>query len=97
VPDAFGNWPIDESQERLCSYPNSGLNQGWYTCKAGTTCGAPDDYNLPLSIDDMSEQTFNNFGLTTFDNIYYAFWTILNIITMEGWTAIMYLVSTFSS
>jgi len=45
----------------------------------------------------MSESEFNNFGLTTFDNIYYAFWTILNIITMEGWTAIMYLVSTLSS
>lgn len=45
----------------------------------------------------MREQRFNNFGLTTFDNIYHAFRTILTCITMEGWSAIMYLVSTFSS
>jgi len=35
-----------------------------------------------------------NHGITSFDNIIYAMLTVFQCITMEGWTDIMYYVST---
>ena len=32
-----------------------------------------------------------NYALTNFDNIFYAFLTIFQCITLEGWTDIMYM------
>ncbi|PRD26895.1 UNVERIFIED_CONTAM: Voltage-dependent calcium channel type A subunit alpha-1 [Trichonephila clavipes] len=34
-----------------------------------------------------------NFGITSFDNIFFAMLTVFQCITMEGWTAILYWVS----
>jgi hypothetical protein len=34
-----------------------------------------------------------NYGITSFDNIGFAMLTVLQCITMEGWTAILYWVS----
>lgn len=35
-----------------------------------------------------------NYGITSFDNIFFAMLTVFQCVTMEGWTAIMYYVST---
>lgn len=36
-----------------------------------------------------------NFGITTFDNIGVSMLTIFQSITLEGWSDLMYMVSTF--
>ncbi len=38
-----------------------------------------------------------NDGITSFDNIIYAMLTVFQCITMEGWTTILYYVSTSQS
>jgi len=37
-----------------------------------------------------------NYGITSFDNIGYAMLTVLQCITMEGWTQVMYFVSIYN-
>ena len=34
-----------------------------------------------------------NYGITSFDNIFFAMLTVFQCITMEGWTSILYWVS----
>ena len=34
-----------------------------------------------------------NYGITSFDNIFFAMLTVFQCITMEGWTSILYAVS----
>ena len=36
-----------------------------------------------------------NFGITSFDNIVYAMFTVFQCVTMEGWTPILYWVRNF--
>ena len=36
-----------------------------------------------------------NYGITSFDNIFYAKLTVFQCITMEGWTTILYYVNVF--
>lgn len=38
-----------------------------------------------------------NFGITSFDNIFFAMLTVFQCITMEGWTAILYWVMSIQS
>ena len=45
-----------------------------------------------MEVDDVYADTRIadlNYGLTTFDNVFKAFITIFQTITMEGWTSIM--------
>lgn len=35
-----------------------------------------------------------NFGITSFDNIFFSMLTVFQCITMEGWTTVLYMVST---
>ena len=37
-----------------------------------------------------------NYGITSFDNIFLAMITVFQCVTMEGWTEIMYHVSTYT-
>ena len=41
----------------------------------------------------MTVESYNNFGLTTFDNIGTGYLALFTVITLEGWTDIMYMVS----
>ena len=34
-----------------------------------------------------------NYGITSFDNIFYSMLTVFQCITMEGWTNVLYYVS----
>jgi Ion transport protein len=72
-PDKYGNWPVDPDIQRLCSKNDS---SGWFKCPAGRYCGAPRDYNLSLANENFTLSSYNNFGLTTFDNIAVAMLTI---------------------
>ena len=74
-------------EERLCSKPNGGGN---FLCPKGYFCGKPNDRNLTLTVDDPVNQELIMYGIVTFDNIIYAFITIIQMITLEGWSFIMY-------
>jgi hypothetical protein len=91
-PDEYGNWPVDETIERLCSYDE---DQGWFKCPADRYCGAPMEYGLDLARENLTQAPYMNFGITTFDNIGVSMLTIFQVITMEGWSDLMYMVSTF--
>mmetsp|Transcript_3119 Transcript_3119/g.7221 ORF Transcript_3119/g.7221 Transcript_3119/m.7221 type:complete len:1718 (+) Transcript_3119:685-5838(+) len=73
-------------EEDLCSgvmdtsYPAHGTGGSGRKCDLGTYCTADRKIDLP------------NFGFTTFDNIMWAWLTIFQCISMEGWTFVMYLV-----
>jgi hypothetical protein len=82
-PDA--KWPT--AGERLCSKPGgAGLHQ----CPAGQYCGGPQDFGLPRSIDDVKNSELISYGIVHFDNIAAAIVTIFQMITLEGWTGLMY-------
>jgi hypothetical protein len=81
-----GTWPYDESIPTLCRKPIQGETQ----CPVGTWCKHPLDGGLDKSVDSPIEQALIDFGLANFDNLAYAILTIFQMITMEGWTKIMY-------
>jgi len=62
------------------SYPAHGTGGNGRKCPIGQYCAVESKENLP------------NFGFTSFDNIMWAWLTIFQCISMEGWTAIMYQV-----
>jgi hypothetical protein len=53
-------------------------------------CGTPGDWNLTLETDHPEMQPLIFFGLGTFDNIFFGFITIFVMVTLEGWSKIMY-------
>jgi len=60
---------------------NKSSSTGVYNCDApGTVC--------------LNQWIGPNFGITSFDNIAFAMITVFQCITMEGWTTVMYYVST---
>ena len=59
-------------------------------CAPLTWCGAPQDYGLPLDIDDPLNNINVNFGYTTFDNIGKAALTIFTVLVFENWDYTMY-------
>lgn len=73
-------------EENLCSgvmdssYPAHGSGGSGRKCPYGTYCTSDRKPNRP------------NFGITSFDNIMWAWLTIFQCISMEGWTTVMYLV-----
>lgn len=40
---------------------------------------------------DTRDEEDLNYGITNFDNIFYAFLTIFQCITLEGWTTLSYI------
>ena len=61
-----------------------------YECPTGQTCGTPPMVGLDISSDHPETQPLINFGITTFDNILFGFMTIFQMVTLEGWSTIMY-------
>ena len=68
------------SGPRRNSYPDRGDAGGGNACPAGQYCVQQRKQDLP------------NFGFSNFDNIAWAWLTIFQCISMEGWTNIMYMV-----
>lgn len=50
----------------------------------GTFCGHPLDHGISLVNDNVTDNYY------TFDNLPASMLTILTIITLEGWTGMMY-------
>ncbi|EGZ10921.1 hypothetical protein PHYSODRAFT_519134 [Phytophthora sojae] len=88
-------WPVDEDDELLCAAEGQAGNHG---CNNGMTCGSDYDafgnprFNHRKAMDYALYLPSLDWGLTTFDNIGRAFFTIFQSITQEGWTSIMYMV-----
>jgi len=73
-------------EEKLCSgvmdlsYPGHGSGGSGRKCPLGKYCTSDRKPDLP------------NFGISSFDNIMWAWLTIFQCISMEGWTTVMYFV-----
>jgi hypothetical protein len=85
-----GVWEIDLDINRVCSMVNSGGN---FECPADRYCGHPLQFGISLEQDGVPESQLINYGITTFDNLGAGMLTIFQVITLEGWTGIMYNVS----
>ena len=59
-------------------------------CPANRYCKEPGDAGLDPSIDDPSSQPLILYGMMGFDNLAWALLTIFQMITLEGWTIVMY-------
>ena len=82
-----GLWPYDDSIDSLCSFPDS---SGKIKCPAGLWCKEPLNGGLSNKIDEPDDQPLIDYGLSNFDNLPAAILTIFTMITLEGWTKIMY-------
>ena len=80
-----GVWELDDTGEvcRTGSY-------GYFQCPAGTYCGNPEPHGISLRTDGVPDNDTINYGITNFDNILAAMLTIFQMITLEGWTGMMY-------
>ena len=61
-----------------------------HTCPAGTYCGHPLEYDIPLSRDFVTNNSAIDYGYINFDNIGNGILTVFTIITLEGWAKLMY-------
>ncbi|KAG2787764.1 Sodium channel protein [Phytophthora cactorum] len=88
-------WPVDEDDEFLCAAKGQAGN---HACNIEKTCGSDYDafgnprFSHHKAMDYALYRPSLDWGLTTFDNIGRAFFTIFQSITQEGWTIIMYMV-----
>lgn len=82
----YGVWPLDRSVYRLCTLDN----YGEYVCPVGEYCGNIDQYNLPVESDNSSSLAGVYYGSVGFDNIFIGVLTVYQVVTLEGWTDIMY-------
>jgi len=53
-------------------------------------CGTPQMRGLSIQSDRPERQIAINYGMVTFDNIFIGFITIFQMVTLEGWSNIMY-------
>jgi len=86
-----GDWLPNLKDHKLCQ-------PGVRDCPAGTWCGSLVERNHTFgdlyAVDDLYRDSTIlelNYGVTNFDNLGYAFITIFQCITMEGWTSVMYI------
>ena len=85
-PLADGTWPYDELIGHLCSKESMGNFQ----CPSDRFCKEPQDGGLNVEIDDVINDESIDFGIAVFDNLGIGFITVFQMITLEGWTKIMY-------
>jgi len=48
---------------------------------------------MPIEADNVINEEFINFGIVTFDNLGIALIAIFQMVTLEGWTGVMYNLS----
>ena len=88
-PDELENMSKEERRKYVTG--------GEYYCDAskGHFCGKP----LPsvngysLQEDDVENTDYINYGIIHFDNIIYAMVSIIQMVTLEGWSGMMYNLS----
>lgn len=81
-----GTWPYDPDLDFLCSPDGQGLME----CPADRYCKEPGDAGLDPDIDDPYSQSLIFYNMIGFDNLGWALLTIFQMITLEGWTIVMY-------
>mgnify|MGYP002048975304 CR=1 FL=1 len=59
-------------------------------CPADRYCKEPGDAGLSPEIDDPFSQPLILYNMICFDNLLWALLTIFQMITLEGWTIVMY-------
>ena len=87
-PLSDGSWPFDEELDYLCSPDGQGLME----CPANRYCRKPLDAGLPADFDQPMNQELIFYNLIGFDNLAWAMLTIFQMITLEQWTTVMYLL-----
>ena len=70
----------EDEDEHPCSPNSPSALGGGYTCLNGSRC--------------KPKWEGPKHGIVSFDNIIYAMLTVFQCITMEGWTTVLYYVST---
>jgi voltage-dependent calcium channel L type alpha-1D len=94
-------WPVDDTQLSFCSLNDGGMYQCIHDTSAipksnWTWCGSNYDAKGNPRFKDhslMNEPTFIvelNWGYANYDNIFEALLTVFQVITLEGWTDLMY-------
>ena len=61
-----------------------------YECNAGTYCHALLEKKIPLEQDHLEDWEYVQYGFFHFDNIGVAILSIFRVITLEGWSYVMY-------
>ncbi|DAZ94512.1 TPA: hypothetical protein N0F65_011865 [Lagenidium giganteum] len=86
-------WPVNEDDTNLCTATEQ---PGNHKCLSNEICGSNFDvygnprFNLKRAMNHPLYNSNLNYGYTSFDNIFYAFFAIFQSITTAGWTSIMY-------
>jgi hypothetical protein len=55
-----------------------------------TFCHGLYEKNLPLELDNVTDWEFIQYGYFNFDNIGTSVMSVFRVITLEGWTNVMY-------
>jgi len=66
---------------------------GTYSCPKDYTCGSPGQFKLSLKSDGVPDSHLIMYGIITFDSIIDGMITIFQVITLEGWSLLMYNLS----
>lgn len=61
-----------------------------YECPGSQVCGSPYEFGMEELAREEVKRVQYNYGITTFDNIAVSMLTVFQVITMDGWTAILY-------
>ena len=91
----YSQWRITQKPENATFWAKTtplkrcGGDQHW---ENGTFCGNPTQYGISLEDDGVRQNPTIIYGITNFNNLFEAMITIFQVITMEGWTNIMYMV-----
>jgi hypothetical protein len=92
-------WPINQGDGSICNAAEETPTYGQpaYSCPSGTFCGSNYDWLGNSRFNDlnvMKEATWSGdyaFGYTMFDSLPAALVVIIQCITLEGWTDVMYM------
>ncbi len=84
------DWELVPDFEHLCAIPtHHNYNKLGY-CPVDTFCRSPWDYDhFPFNRDELRVEGFN-YDITGFDNAYKAILSVIQTMTGEGWTDMMY-------
>lgn len=72
------------------------MNGDGRACPAEFTCGLLNQYpdkKVLLKNVDIEDDGYINYGIPIFDNLILAFVAIIQMVTLEGWSTIMYLLA----
>jgi len=59
-------------------------------------CGSPYDLGVNIRSSEMDFASIN-YGYSTFDNIFLAVYTLFQVLTQEGWSSLIYILSETSN